>query len=163
MDIEMKLTLEKFDWKQISGGINPATYGGMIARCDGLDIEIIEIQPVREYVGNGEAKEVGFPFWTKEAFFDLADLDPNKEEVQSAMQCCGLSLEFLYSLEPSARSLAIAESLMYYGHCDEGNCGWSEDIVHESVQWWGSNEPIGSEYLADEDDEFRELLNEDEN
>src|SRR5882724_4374560 len=57
---QLDIPMPDFDWRQISGDMNPCAHGGIIARCDGGQIDLIEIQPVREYVGDDEAKEVGF-------------------------------------------------------------------------------------------------------
>jgi len=157
----MKIDLKKHNWVQISGDMNPSQHGGMIARCDGCTIEIIDIQPVREFVGDREAIKVGFPFWTKEACFTRADLSPDREEVQAALQCCGLTKEELEKMKPAQRSLAIAECLVYYGHADEGPCGYSKDILgNRRVRWSGCKKAQGWRYLADEDREFKRLLKE---
>src|SRR5208337_1024983 len=150
----LKITIPTMGWKQIGGDMDPATYGGTIATADGSSIELIKIQPVREYVGDKEAADVGFPFWTKEAYFDLADLDPNSEEVKSALETVGLEREALEEMEPTQRAIAIAEALLGYGRGDEGPAGWSADInIPEKVKWWG-DKVAGAEYLADEDDAF---------
>lgn len=150
-------------WRQISGDMDPGTYGGLIAKSDGDQIELIEIQPVREFIGDAEAKDVGFPFWTKEATYDLADLDPNKEETRSAIESMDLDAA-LEEMAPPQRALAIAEALMRYGYAsEEGPAGWSKDVIPhgETVVWWGGTG--GAEYIADEDDEFRrEVLGEED-
>ena len=49
-----------------SVGVARAAGSGTIARStrSGDAIELLQIQPVREYIGDKEAAEVGFPFWT---------------------------------------------------------------------------------------------------
>lgn len=141
-------------WQQIGGDMSPGAYGGIIARSDGDALELIEIQPVREAIGDREAAEVGFPFWTREAHYDLADLDPSKPDVQSALRSYGLDANTLEDLKPAERALAIAEALLSHGDgVDEGPSGWSDDIVPGPVKWM-SGKIAGPEYLADEDDEF---------
>ena len=54
----MEIRIPTFDWKQVGGDGDPGKYGGVIASADGNAIEIIEIQPVREAVGDREAKDV---------------------------------------------------------------------------------------------------------
>ena len=50
-------------WVQVDGDRDPATYGGTLARLVGdYAIELLEIQPVLEYVSDVEAQEVAFPF-----------------------------------------------------------------------------------------------------
>jgi hypothetical protein len=148
-------------WEQIGGDMSPDKYGGTIASGDGHTLELIKIQPVREYVGDKEAKDVGFPFWTKVASFDASDLDPRNKDVQGALDSIGMSLETLESeYTPEQRAIVLAEAMLDYGHADEGPAGWSGDIdIPDQVKWSYRNEIAGSEYLADEDDEFiREVL-----
>jgi hypothetical protein len=150
-------------WKQIGGDMSPGAYGGTIARSDGDALELLKIQPVREYIGDKEAADVGFPFWTREAWFDLADLDPSNKDVQSALASSGFDSGdqkswFEEEATPQQRALVIAEALLDYGRAEEGPSGWSDDIIHDKVEW-SSGKVAGSEYLADEDDEFiRDVL-----
>jgi hypothetical protein len=159
-----ELWMPTFDWRQIGGDINPGAHGGLIALADGNQIDLIEIQPVREFVGDGEAADVGFPFWTKEASYDLDDLSANKKQVQRAMDYFGIDDDALAEMRPEQRTLAIAEALMRYGYAvEEGPAGWSEDIVPFPVEWWGGTTATFAEYCGDEDDEFRrDVLEEDE-
>jgi hypothetical protein len=162
-NLKMEIRIPEMEmWEQIGGDMNPGAYGGLLARSDGSSLELLEIQPVREYVGDGEAADVGFPFWTKEAWFDLDDLDPSKKEVQKALDTVGLEDHDLEEMSPTQRALAIAEALIHYGRGDEGSSGWSKDVVPDRVKWWGGT-VAGSEYLADEDDDFRrEVLGEED-
>jgi hypothetical protein len=154
--------IPKHGWRQVGGDMNPGTYGGIIAEADGIGINIREIQPVREHVGDGEAREVGFPFWSKEGYYDASDLDTDDKDLQFAMQYVGLTDETLLEMEPTQRAMALAEAALQAGHrTDEGPAGWSKDVVPGRVKWWGSKGPRGASYLADEDDEFRsEVLGE---
>jgi len=149
-------------WRQIGG--DPGTYGATIARVDGDYLELIEIQPVREYVGDDEAKDVGFPFWTREASYDLEDLDPKRKEVRSALESIGMEMDTLEEdYSPDQRALVIAGALLGYGTgAEEGNSGWSTDVVPDKVEWM-TGQLAGPEYLSDEDDEFRrEILGEED-
>lgn len=159
----MEIVIPEMDWTQISGDMNPSQYGAIIARGDGRYLELVEIQPVREYVGDDEAKDVGFPFWTKEAHYDLNDLDPKNKNVRSALEAVDLDDGALADMQPPQRAIAIAEALMRYGvGGEEGPAGWSKDVLFEPVKWW-SGAVAGAEYLADEDEEFRrEVLGEDD-
>lgn len=156
----MKIRIGNHDWMQVGGDMNPGTYGGTIARADGRAIELLKIQPVREYVGDADAVEIGFPFWTREGWFDIDDLNLDNEEVQRARESTSLNDEILEEMNPEQRAMAIAEALLDYGRGDEGPAGWAEDVVPGRVQWWGSKRPRGWRYLEDEDREFRELLRE---
>ena len=149
-------------WEQIGGDMSPGAYGAILARSDGNALELLEIQPVREAVGDGEAAEVGFPFWSKEAYFDLDDLDPSARDVKSALDSIDMELDTLeHDFTPTQRALVIAEALLGYGHGEEGTAGWSEDVVPGEVKWM-SGKIAGPEYLSDEDDLFvREVLLED--
>lgn len=151
-------------WRQIGGDMDPGTYGALLARSDGDYIDLWEIQPVREFVGDEEAADVGFPFWTKGAGYDLETLDPSKKDTKRAIESMGLE-DALAEMSPPQRALAIAEALMRYGYdVGEGPAGWSKDAVpteNGPVEWWGG--VGGPEYLADEDDEFRrEILGEED-
>jgi hypothetical protein len=159
----MRLKIPKMSvWEQIGGDMNPGTYGGIIARSDGDALELLQIQPVREYVGDREAAEVGFPYWSKEGYYDLDDLDPQRDDVQSALSFVGLDEDALEDLTPTQRALAIAEALLQYGVADEGPAGWADDVVPDKVKWW-SGTVEGPSYFSDEDDDFRrDILGEDD-
>lgn len=160
---KMEIAIPEMDWSQISGDMNPSQYGAIIAKGDGSSLELIEIQPVREYVSDGEAADVGFPFWSKEAYYTLEDLDLKNEDVQAAIESVDL-LEALNGMSPQQRALAIAEALLRYGvGGEEGPGGWSSDVLGDrKVKWW-TGAVAGSEYIADEDEEFRrEILGEED-
>ena len=143
-------------WEQVGGDMSPGAYGAILAKSDGHSIEMLEIQPVREHVGDEEAKDIGFPFWSKEAYFDLNDLDPKSDDVRSALQSIGMELSTLEEdYTPEQRAMVIAEALLGWGRGDEGTSGWSKDVVPDQVKWWG-DKIAGPEYLADEDEEFRD-------
>jgi hypothetical protein len=143
-------------WEQVGGDMSPGAYGAILAKSDGHSIELLEIQPVREHVGDGEAKDIGFPFWSKEAYFDLDDLNPKSDDVQSALQSIGMELSTLEDdFTPEQRAMVIAEALLGWGRGDEGEGGWSKDVVPEQVKWWGGK-IAGPEYLADDDESFKD-------
>jgi hypothetical protein len=159
-DQTIEIEIPTMDWEQIGGDMSPDKYGGTIATGDGDHLELIRIQPVRKYVGDKEAAEVGVPFWTREAYFDASDLDPSHKDVKSALDSIGMELDTLEEdFTPAQRAIVIAEALLDYGRGDEGPAGWSKDIgIPDKVKWWGGK-VAGSEYLADEDGEFlREVL-----
>ena len=155
-DIPEKLEIQIPDmpmWEQIDGDMDPGAYGGTIAKSDGDAIELLKIQPVREYVGDKEAADVGHPFWTREAYFTLEDLDPNDKDVKSALDSIGMEHDQLEELTPTQRALTIASALLDYGKADEGPAGWSDDIIHDKVKWH-SGKVAGAEYIADEDEAY---------
>jgi hypothetical protein len=165
---EIEIRIPTMPWTQIGGDMDPGAYGGLIATADGEHIELLQIQPVREYVGDKEAAEVGFPFWTKEAYFDLADLDLKNDDVKSALDYIGMTLEALgedpggqkaageRGYTPEERALVIAEALLDYGRGDEGPSGWSEDLPGHDVKWWTDKVVPLPEYVADEDEVFKD-------
>ena len=182
---KLDIKIPTFAWKQIGGDMSADKYGGTIAEADGDHIELLMIQPVREYVGEREAKDVGHPFWTREAWYDFDDLDPsgkNAKEIKSALQSIGVKVrdgelvtdqgdiigevvgEPSRKATPEIRALVIAEALFDYGYgADEGPGGWSEDIYpHREVEWSSGGKKTMGEYLADEDAEFRREVLEEE-
>lgn len=171
---KFEIPMPDFDWEQIDGDVNLPSYGGIIARCEGGQIDLVEIQPVREYVGDGEAAEVGFPFWTKEASYSAEDLDPSNKEVRAALESSDVDLE---EIDDDYLARAIAIACMRYGHgSEEGDGGWAGDkkpgeegranlLGSRKVRWSyaGSKRTTFAEEAADEDDEFRrEVLGEEE-
>ena len=152
----LEIRIPTIEWQQINGDMDPGAHGGTIATADGDRIELLKIQPVREYVGDREAAEVGFPFWTREASYDLSDLDPSKPDVKSALRSVGLEDDSLHDLTPEQRALVIADALLDHGvGAEEGPAGWSSDILHQPVKWY-SGQVAGAEYLADEDEAYRD-------
>ena len=152
----IEVVVPTMGWEQIGGDMDPGASGGIIATGDGDHLELIQIQPVRDNVGDEEAKGVGFPFWTRTAWFDVDDLDPKKKEVRSALDSIGMELETLEDdFTPEQRAVVIAEALLDYGDAEEGPGGWSDDIGVPTHVKWSSGTVAGPEYLADEDDAFR--------
>jgi hypothetical protein len=155
----MTKSIKRDQWRQIGGDVNPSQHGAIIARFDGDAVEIREIQPVRECISDTEAREVGFPFWSKEAYYYPEDLDTSLPYVREAFLCCGLEPEDDLPVDPEQRALCIAECLLTYGHCaEEGPSGWARDVVPGRVLWRRCKRPNGWRYLADEDAEFRALM-----
>jgi hypothetical protein len=155
--IEIEIEIPTMGWEQVGGDRDPGAYGGTIAMADGDHIELIKIQPVRDHVGDEEAKEVGFPFWTRTASFNINDLNPNNRYVKSALDSIGMDFETLEAdFTPVQRALVIAEALLDYGRGDDGPSGWSADIGIPDEVKWQSGEVAGAEYLADEDEAFRD-------
>jgi hypothetical protein len=107
------------------GDTDGARYGGKLARFDGHAVEVIEIRPVREHVGDAEARDVGFPFWTVESYHDTADLgDPDGVDNKSARGYCGIETRDL----PESRIgrmivLAFARHAYGIGRGESGG-GW---------------------------------------
>jgi len=146
-------------WTQIGGDINPGAHGGIIARRDADgSIEVLEIQPVVDSVGETEATEVGFPFWTREAYYSAEELTPEAEgnaELLAQFDASDLPTD------PESMALLLAEERLRYGlGTDGGDGGWARDVVPGRVQWWASKRPRGWRFLADEDAEFRRMLRE---
>ncbi len=151
--------IPKMDPTQIGGDCDPATHGAIIARADGLTIDLTEIQPVRACVGDREAQDVGFPFWTRTATYWADDLDTDNADVKAALESSGIDLS---DVRPELLTVTIAQACLSYGlGVDEGPAGWAKDILpRERVQWWTSIRPNGWRFLACEDVEFRRMMRE---
>jgi hypothetical protein len=148
-------------WEQIDGDMDLSGHGGTIAQADGDHIELLKIQPVREHIGDKEAAEVGYPFWTREAWFDLSDLDMRNKDVRSALDSIGIDLNnpeewFAEKSTPEQRALTIASALFDYGRGDEGPAGWSEDLPDYEVKTMDGKIVSLREYLSDEDEAFKD-------
>lgn len=162
----LELQMPTFGWRQIGGDMDPGSHGGLIARADGDQIELIEIQPVREYVGDGEAKDVGFPFWTREATYDLNDIkkafENRSDKGWAPLDYVGLTAHELQEMDPQQRVVATAEAMMRYGEgVEEGAGGFARGtdsrggLLNFPIEWWGGTIATFPEYCGDEDDEFR--------
>jgi len=147
-------------WRQISGDMDPGSYGGIIARFDGDSVELIEIQPIREYCESALHEGHPYPFWSKEARYTPDDLEL-QGDVLCALDSWGISPDDLPT-DRDDKMLVIAEACMRYGHwTEEGPSGWAKDILGDHrVYWWGSKGAQGWRYLADEDREVRQILRE---
>ena len=156
-----EIKIPSFKWKQVDGDSDPAAYGGTIAECDGSTITLLKIQPVREYVGD-DARDIGFPFWTREACYDLADLQGFAGDPRGCRGCVGMDDEQLQGMDPETRAIALACAAMDYGEgTDEGPAGWARDILGDRrVRWYHGKRPQGWRYLASEDQEFRRFMKE---
>jgi len=149
----MTVKIPTFEWKQITGDVDPSAHGGIIGRADGDSIEFLEIQPVRAYVGDSEALEVGYPFWSNEGYFTASDLEPGAKDVASALECSGFTSD---TVDPITVALALFE----YGRKEPGPYGWASDVLNHRAQWWASKRPRGHRFLEDADIEFRALQRE---
>lgn len=165
-----KKDIAPHEWRQISGDVNPGRYGAVVARFDGRAVDIFEIQPVRGHVSKKEAAEVGFPFWSRAAYYDADQLQVGADGVEEALRSCGLEdwkrAVIALNTDPQQCKLAIAECLLRYGHgVDEGPSGWgSHALPDEPVHWWAEDEPKGKDYFAEDDADFRrEVLGENDN
>jgi hypothetical protein len=146
-------------WFQIGGDMSPATHGAIIARYDGDAIEVREIEPVISSVGEREGAEVGFPFWTREAWYVLGDLDPDNEDIEDALRSCDFDPDNYDN--PEDMRLGISEALLQYGYkVEPGPSGWAQDVTPDKVYWWANKRARGWRFLAEEDVEYRRLLRE---
>lgn len=167
-----KKQIAPHEWRQIGGDVNPGRYGAVVARFDGEAVDIFEIQPVLEHESNEGAAEVGFPFWSRAAYYDADQLQVGAAGVDEALRSCGLEkmptnliVKEAAAEDPLPLKLAIAECLLRYGHgVDEGPSGWGSDVLpDEPVHWWAEEEPKGQDYFNEDDADFRrEVLGEDD-
>ncbi|MCH9802132.1 MAG: hypothetical protein K0U62_11480 [Actinomycetia bacterium] len=129
---------EKVDvWYQVSGDVGASTYGVTLARMDdGGNVELLEIQPVREFVGDRDAREVGYPYWSKEAYLWA---DDEREDFNAAN----------------------LEELLFEGRVpwEEGRSGWSKDVLPggsvRGIEWWT---PQGHSWRSEDAEFRREIL-----
>jgi hypothetical protein len=119
---------------------------------------VFEVQPVVAFVGEDEAADVGFPFWSRESFHDREDI--------AATLSDRLTLGYVGAdrlLGRDVDSLTDAEILevVYARHAvgcgtDEGPAGWSADLPLEDL---GIDPADGA---AADDDFRRDVLGEDD-
>jgi hypothetical protein len=146
--------------------MDPGAHGGTLAHVEhtsaGYVVELRKLQPTREYAGDGEAAEVGFPFWTREGYYTEDDLSLDDQHVQGAMQFCDLDANDLPT-DQVWRLVALACACLDCGHlAEEGPAGWAKHVVPWPVYWSArpGKRPMGWRFLADEDRDFRAMLRE---
>ena len=146
--------MDKFKWMQVSGDVNPGTYGATIAQSDGITIDLVEIMPVLEHLSEREAAEIGFPFWPRTTTFWLSDLDPATVEAKRALESCGWEYD---GEHPDPMQVALA--LFEYGHAEEGPAGWAADVLPSGrVLWWSEKYRRGARFFQDDEAEFRRIV-----
>ena len=157
----------RFHWKQVDGDINPETYGCTLARIDGTAIELRKIQPVLDCVGERDGKDVGFPFWTREAYFDPDDLEicptgcPESkvmadrcDDCNARVSCIGCDHDEWRQLAPEHRACAYLD----YVYGDEGPAGFSRDVLpvtSSRIKWYAGK--LGHAFRT-ADAEYRRVL-----
>lgn len=145
-------------WYQVGGDVNPAGHGGTLAREDDLGrIEVWEIQVVTDYIGWHEAKEVGYPFWCKEACYDMADF---RDFLADEFACRSMDIDrepALRDLSKRANRFYLATEMLCYGfRCDERAGGFSGDVLPKArVSWWSKG---GIKGFRAVDVEFRAMM-----
>lgn len=135
-------------WYQTGGDIDPCTYGGTICRDCGYTIDVIQIQPVREYVGDKEAADVGYPLWSQEACYDAGDLIAFLHDISYR----GELFDPGNTVWNRERRLAVAGVACESGwRCDEGPSGWTDDVIPPRVSWWVRGNTLRDWRAADAD------------
>lgn len=143
-------------WYQTGGDVDPCTYGGTICRDDGDTVDVIHIQPVREYAGDREAADVGYPLWSREACYDNNNLIAFLRD-DSYRRCYDLdNAGELFDPDnvtwTRARRLVVAGVACESGwRCDEGPSGWTDDVVPPRVSWWSRGCTLRDWRAADAD------------
>jgi hypothetical protein len=148
-------------WYQIGGDMNPMDYSGTFARTDGNAIEVLHIDSTIDSVGEREALDVGYPYWTKEACYDDADLRAFLGD-DSARRSMNLPEEWTPDM-PLTRALrfAIADAAMIYGfRTDGGGGGYGVDVAPRRATYWYGRGREGMKAWRASDSEFRRLLRE---
>ncbi len=139
--------------------VSPLDHGGTYYRGTiETGFDVFEIQPVVAFVGEDEATEVGYPFWSRESFHDRADIVKALAD-GAALRSCGLEDLIgadVADLDPSD-VLAVVHAMHSYGLAsDDGPSGWSTDLPLEDL---GISDEDGR---AADDDFRRDVLGEDD-
>jgi len=120
-------------WYQVGGDTNGLTYGCTLAMFDGDYIHVREIQPACEYVGEREGADVGYPFWTREASYDLTDirriLGTRNDRGWAPLDYVGLDIPADARLTRDVRVTVACAALDYGYMAEEGPAGWSADVL----------------------------------
>jgi len=131
--------------------MDPGRYGCVLARTvdNGLTVDLLEVQPVQDYVGLREALEVGFPFWSREATYWTSDLmtDPRFESAYKSSE-----------VRPESCVVERACAALSYGvDVEESTFGWARDVFPAKAYYWcrPNKRPVSGAYFAGEDAEFR--------
>jgi hypothetical protein len=139
--------------------VSPLTYGGTFYRGDlATGYDVFEVQPVAEYVGETEAAEVGYPFWSRESYHDREDIAQALAD-GAALRSMGMDRLIGANVEDLDLSdvLAVVYAMHSYGLAsDDGPSGWSADLPLEDL---GIPEADG---VAADDDFRRDVLGEDD-
>lgn len=153
-------------WRQVGGDQDAASYGGVLARRSGEDVELREISPLWDAMGLRDTASYGdgTPFEARQAYFDGNDLRIDNPEMQEAAAHCMGGEEELSALSLEQRAEIMAE---YHGFepADYGGMrgrGWGIDVLPahpERIHWWSADlkDPISwwdtdDEYLRDIED-----------
>lgn len=142
----------------------------LLVRIQGDSVEVAEIQSVREAIGDDEAAEVGFPFWTRLAEYE-ADHLALGDETQQLIESADIGP---YGIEDFAAATPMERAVLLFEIRDmaggpvrpyEGQSGFSEDVLEahdiDIDELGGGN--LAQEYWDDADETFRvEVLGEEE-
>ena len=118
--------LKEDRWVQVSGDVNAADYGCVLAMFDGHGVRLRRIEPVADYVGR-DASEVGYAYWSSEAY-----LEP--EEVTCA-GCDGDCSTMLAKVTCRVHAEDCSDGPTW----EPGPSGWSRDVLpvaSSKVTWW---------------------------
>lgn len=153
------------NWRQV---VTPEDSGAILARVSGDFVEVVHIQPTRYWVGDGEAKEVGYPFWRLDATLEADELtlavlpgvlpghdtlwEGHRQHVLITLEGCGLQPEDWNRMDPLHR----AGTLIGGGWAEEHPGGWSDDVLPapaDEIEFWSG--PGDPEDWEDADESFR--------
>jgi len=143
--------------------MSPATYGGVFAKLYQKDtIELFEMQPVRDAIGDKEADEVGFPFWKKEGSFgtdDLAEYDPAYESILSyvGLDEDGKDPQDVWKdLDPIQKAVLLLQN----GYDDDYGTGggYARDILPTDEILGMNDQDVRTDFLEADDSFDREIL-----
>lgn len=147
-------------WYHVNGDIHGMRYGCTLAMFERDVVHVRQIQPVTEYVGDREGSEVGYPFWSKKASYDLADirriLSERNERGWAPLDYVGLDIPADAKLTRSVRIECACAALDYGYMTKEGPAGWSADVLPRRLARSYGTPTRADGYEADR--EYRRLV-----
>jgi hypothetical protein len=132
------MKLREDAWTQVDGDVSCFSYGGVFARLCGDDIELLALENVEDHIGRNEAREVEFPFWTSEGYYDPDDLKWS-DDAESALESTGTDLGKTdwEGMEPIERACRLF--MCGYGKEPSGG-GFALDVLPDQpVIGWGND------------------------
>lgn len=134
-------------WVQVSGDMTPEDHGGTIARLSEFgNVDVREIQPVRSYVGEGEALDVGYPFWSRATEIEVRYLTLANPVTRDLVRRAGWIDEGVFHgadlLNRASILYDIEEETPWPS--EEGPAGWSPTVLPtrpELIRWWANPTP----------------------
>ena len=121
-------------WGSTTGDV-PGDQDLFLVRSSEDNVEVLRIQAVRHWIGDEEAAERGFPYWTQDYWYEVSDLELH-DELQDMIERADVSptdANEYAGWGPLERALLLAEIYSMAGGVrpDEGESGFSDDVLPE--------------------------------